>query len=155
MKEAETFARPRGNFFVLILPTQFFLLPWALPSWDMYPLTTLPLENKSERAAPSLCQTGACLIIKTLARGAGILFLRWHCKGESVCRPYIPTAQRRRQGCCFCLPRACRASLVWSKQDPWPDPSTQPAQAAACCCTSNSTSVREQRLMLGNAWWHT
>lgn len=152
MKKAETFAKLWGDFFVLILSKRFLLLPWALPSCSMYPLKKLPLENKFETAAPLLCKTGACLTIKSLAGDAGILFLCWHqlrAKADLCADPTSP-AQRWRQGCCLCLLRTCRAPLVGSERDLWPNPC-----AAARWCTSSSTSVRGQQRMLRNAWQRT
>lgn len=145
MERAETFAKLWGDFFVLILSQRFLLLPWALPSCSMYPLKKLPLENKFETAAPLLCKTEACLTIKSLAGDAGILFLCWHqlrAKANLCADPTSP-AQRWRQGCCLCLLRSRRASLVRSERDLRPNPHAQPAQSAACWCTSSSLSVRE------------
>lgn len=74
MKKAETFAKPWGKFCVPILPTHFLSLPWALPSCSTYPLKKLPLENRSETAAPSLCKTEACLILRHWLGTLGFCF---------------------------------------------------------------------------------
>lgn len=153
MKKAETFAKPWGKFCVPILPTHFLSLPWALPSCATYPLKKLPLENRSETAAPSLCKTEACLVLRHRLGTLGFCFFacHWLHAKTNLCADPTSPAHWQRQGCCLCLPHACGASLSWSAEDLIP----VPALTAACWCTSNSTSIRDQQHMLGNAQQHT